>query len=68
MAYLTKNDIVMIKTGNGTIQARVTDMQFRRFRKNWKDKKTGVQSGAKAVSNSDNVPPGDMGDLTSQMN
>jgi hypothetical protein len=41
MAYLHKNDIVMIKTENGLIQARVTDMQFRRFRRSWKDKKSG---------------------------
>ena len=41
MAYLNKDDIVMIQTAGQMIQARVTDMQFRRFRKNWKDKKTG---------------------------
>ena len=41
MAYLHKNDIVMINTPSGMIQARVVDMQFRRFRKSWKDKKTG---------------------------
>ena len=41
MAYLRKDDIVMIRTGNGTIQARVVDMQFRRFRRSWKDKKSG---------------------------
>jgi len=41
MAYLHKNDIVMIRTGESMIQARVVDMQFRRFRSQWKDKKTG---------------------------
>ncbi len=41
MAYLTKNDIVIIRTQDSTIQARVVDMQFRRFKRSWKDKKTG---------------------------
>jgi hypothetical protein len=41
MAYLRKDDIVVIPTGTGMIQARVVDMQFRRFRRSWKDKKTG---------------------------
>ena len=41
MAYLRKDDIVMIRTGNGMIQARVVDMQFRRYRRSWKDKKSG---------------------------
>lgn len=41
MAYLTKNDIVIIRNTDSTIQARVVDMQFRRFRSSWKDKKTG---------------------------
>ena len=41
MAYLHKDDIVMIRTAESMIQARVVDMQFRRFRKSWKDKKTG---------------------------
>jgi hypothetical protein len=41
MAYLTKNDLVIIRTTDATIQARVVDMQFRRFRRSWKDKKTG---------------------------
>jgi hypothetical protein len=50
MAYLTKNDIVVIPTGAGMIQARVVDMQFRKFRKTWKDKKTGEwKSRYKAV-------------------
>ena len=42
MAYLHKDDIVMIqKPGGGLLQARVVDMQFRRFHQTWKDKKTG---------------------------
>ncbi len=41
MAYLRKDDIVMINATTGMIQARVVDMQFRRFRSRWKDKKTG---------------------------
>jgi hypothetical protein len=41
MAYLKQDDIVVIPTGAGMIQARVVDMQFRRFRRSWKDKATG---------------------------
>ena len=41
MAYLKKDDLVIIRTADTTIQARVVDMQFRRFRRSWKDKKTG---------------------------
>ena len=41
MAYLKKDDLVIIRTTDATIQARVVDMQFRRFRRSWKDKKTG---------------------------
>lgn len=42
MAYLHKNDIVMIrKPDGGMLQARVIDMRFRRFRSSWKDKRTG---------------------------
>ena len=41
MAYLTKDDLVIIRTTDATIQARVVDMQFRRFRRSWKDKKSG---------------------------
>jgi hypothetical protein len=41
MAYLTKNDLVIIRNGETTLHARVVDMRFRRFRRNWKDKKTG---------------------------
>ena len=41
MAYLKKDDLVIIRTTDATIQARVVDMQFRRFRRTWKDKTTG---------------------------
>ena len=41
MAYLKKDDLVIIRTTDATIQARVVDMQFRRFRRTWKDKATG---------------------------
>ena len=41
MAYLTKDDLVIIRNGDTTLQARVVDMRFRRFRRSWKDKKTG---------------------------
>jgi hypothetical protein len=44
MAYLHKDDIVMIrKPDGGMLQARVIDMRFRRFRRSWKDKRTGEQ-------------------------
>ena len=50
MAYLTKNDLVIIRNGDSTVQARVVDMRFRRFRRAWKDKKTGEdKSGWKSV-------------------
>ena len=41
MAYLHKNDLVIIRNGDKTVQARVVDMRVRRFRRSWKDKKTG---------------------------
>ena len=41
MAYLRKDDLVIIRNADTNIQARVVDMQFRRFRRSWKDKKTG---------------------------
>ena len=42
MAYLKTNDLVIIPNkAGGNIQARVVDMQFRRFRRSWKDKATG---------------------------
>ena len=33
MAYLNKNDLVLIKQGDTSIQARVVDIRWRRFRK-----------------------------------
>ena len=42
MAYLKKNDLVIIpRAGGGNLQARVVDMQFRRFKKTWQDKASG---------------------------
>ena len=42
MAYLHKADIVFISNGGSKpIQARVVDMRFRRFRRTWKDRKSG---------------------------
>jgi len=41
MAYLTKDDLVIIRNPGATIQARVIDMQFRRFKRSWQDKETG---------------------------
>ena len=41
MAYLTKNDIVIIKSGSDTLQSRVLDVRFRRYRSSYKDRKTG---------------------------
>lgn len=42
MAYLRKDDIVIIKqTDSDALQALVVDVRFRRFRKSWKDKATG---------------------------
>lgn len=42
MAYVKKEDLVVFNLGDkGQITALVTDIQFRRFRKSWKDKKTG---------------------------
>ena len=50
MAYLHKQDIVIIRQGGQTIQARVVDMRFRRFRRTWKDRKTGDnKTGWKSV-------------------
>jgi hypothetical protein len=37
MAYLNKQDIVVIKSGGDSIQARVVDIRWRRFRKSAKD-------------------------------
>ena len=41
MAYVKKEDLVVFNLEAGKITGLVTDIQFRRFRKAWKDKKTG---------------------------
>ena len=41
MAYLKKDDIVLFKEGEGTIQSLVTDVRFRRYKGKYTDKKTG---------------------------
>lgn len=43
MAYVKKEDLVIFNLTQGQLQALVTDIQFRRFRKAYKDKKTGEQ-------------------------
>ena len=43
MAYVKKEDLVIFNLSEGKLQALVTDIQFRRFRKAYKDKKTGEQ-------------------------
>jgi len=50
MAYVKKEDLVIINVEAGNLQALVTDIQFRRFRRKWKDKKTGeTKSKLKSV-------------------
>lgn len=41
MAYVKKEDLVIFNLSEGKLQALVTDIQFRRFRKAYKCKKTG---------------------------
>ena len=41
MAYLKKNALDIIPRAEGNLQARVVDMQFRRFKRTWMDKATG---------------------------
>ena len=44
MAYLNKDDLVIIPTGeHGIIQSRVVDVRFRRYRKKVRDRKTGKE-------------------------
>jgi len=43
MAYVKKEDLVIFNLVQGTLQALVTDIQWRKFKKSWKDKKTGEQ-------------------------
>jgi hypothetical protein len=41
MAYLKKEDLVVLKGKVGQTTAIVTDIEFRRFKRSYKDKKTG---------------------------
>jgi len=43
MAYLNKDDLVLIPTSDTTIQSRVVDVRFRRYRKKVRDRKTGKE-------------------------
>tara|TARA_B110000211_G_C13764457_1_gene414688 strand:- start:209 stop:586 length:378 start_codon:yes stop_codon:yes gene_type:complete len=50
MAYVKKEDLVIFNLKRGTLQALVTDIQWRKFRKSYKDKKTGeMKSRLKSV-------------------
>lgn len=43
MAYLKKNDLVIFNSSAGRTTALVSDLEWRRFRKSYKDRKTGEQ-------------------------
>jgi hypothetical protein len=43
MAYVKKEDLVIFNLDKGTLQALVTDIQWRKFRKSYKDKVSGEQ-------------------------
>ena len=43
MAYLAKDDLVIIPTKTAPIQSRVVDVRFRRYRKKVRDYKTGEE-------------------------
>ena len=43
MAYLAKDDLVIIPTKTAPIQSRVVDVRFRRYRKKVRDRKTGKE-------------------------
>ena len=43
MAYLAKDDLVIIPTKAAPIQSRVVDVRFRRYRKKVRDRKTGKE-------------------------
>ena len=50
MAYLKKQDLVVLKGKVGQTTAIVTDIEFRRFKRTYKDKMTGeMKSRLKAV-------------------
>jgi len=43
MAYVKPEDLIVFNLSEGSFQALVTGLEFRRFKKSWKDKKTGEQ-------------------------
>jgi len=43
VAYLAKDDLVIIPTKTAPIQSRVVDVRFRRYRKKVRDRKTGKE-------------------------
>jgi len=43
VAYLAKDDLVIIPTKAAPIQSRVVDVRFRRYRKKVRDRKTGKE-------------------------
>tara|TARA_R110002051_G_scaffold308126_1_gene379575 strand:+ start:20 stop:361 length:342 start_codon:yes stop_codon:yes gene_type:complete len=43
VAYLAKDDLVIIPTKTTPIQSRVVDVRFRRYRKKVRDRKTGKE-------------------------
>tara|TARA_B100000683_G_C12432464_1_gene532420 strand:+ start:873 stop:1250 length:378 start_codon:yes stop_codon:yes gene_type:complete len=50
MAYLKKQDLVVLKGKAGQTTAIVTDIEFRRFKRTYKDKETGkMKTRLKAV-------------------
>ena len=50
MAYLAKDDLVIIPTKTAPIQSRVVDVRFRRYRKKVRDRKTGKEKmGTKSM-------------------
>jgi len=50
MAYLKKQDLVVLKGKVGQTTAIVTDIEFRRFKRTYKDKETGkMKTRLKAV-------------------
>ena len=45
MAYVKKEDLVIFNIEAGALQALVTDIQWRKFKRSYKDKKTqGISS------------------------
>ena len=66
MAYLKKEDLVVLKGKVGQTTAIVTDIEFRRFKKMYKDKETGeIKSKLKSVPYAIcTVTNGDFGKIT----